>query len=119
MATSSIFMAPKLRDRYGTYNSIYYVLSLLVAVLLIMGIFTSNQIVLIVSIIFSGILIGNNNTLLTTAMMDIGSKDRSTTSAAYNFIRFIGSAIAPLLATALGENIAPNLPFVLGGGYLC
>lgn len=118
VATSSIFMAPKLRDRYGTYNSIYYVLSLLVAVLLIMGIFTSNQIVLIVSIIFSGILIGNNNTLLTTAMMDIGSKDRSTTSAAYNFIRFIGSAIAPLLATALGENIAPNLPFVLGGIFV-
>ncbi|MPL62929.1 Multidrug resistance protein MdtL [bioreactor metagenome] len=118
VAISSIFMAPKLRERYGTYNSIYYVLSLFVAILFIMGIFTSNQVVLIAAIIFSGILMGNNNTLLTTAMMSIGSKDRSTTSAAYNFIRFIGSAIAPLLATALGENISPNLPFIVGGLFV-
>jgi CBS domain-containing protein len=118
VALSSVFMAPKIRNRFGTFNSIYYVLSLLVILLFIMGIFTSSIPVLVICIILSGILMGNVNTLLTTAMIKIGGDDRSTTSAAYNFIRFIGSAIAPILATIIGERIAPNLPFISGGLFV-
>jgi predicted MFS family arabinose efflux permease len=86
VALSSIFMAPKIRDKFGTFKSIYYILSLFVVILFIMGIYTDTVSILIISIILSGILIGNINTLLTTAMMKIGGDDRSTTSAAYNFI---------------------------------
>ncbi|KZX14217.1 MFS transporter [Methanobrevibacter filiformis] len=118
LAISSIFMAPKIRDRFGTFNSIYYVLSLFVVLLFIMGIFTSVQWIMIIAIITSGILIGNNNTLLTTAILHASDVDKSTTSAAYNFVRFIGSAIAPLLAAFLGEHFFPSIPFLVGGIFV-
>ncbi|WP_224424659.1 MFS transporter [Methanobrevibacter sp. TMH8] len=117
LAINSVIIAPKIRNRLGSIKSLYLIVSLFAILLLIMGLFTSIQWVVILATALSGILIGNINTLLTTVVMDGSPIDSSTTSSAYNFLRFIGSAIAPVLAGFLGETISPSTPFLVGFGF--
>jgi CBS domain-containing protein/predicted MFS family arabinose efflux permease len=118
LAVTSVFVAPKLQQRFGTIKSMCVMLTLFAVVLLVMGIWTSVQWVVIACIIFSGALLGNNNTLITTAVMNAAPVERSTASAAYSFLRFIGSAIAPALAGILAELFSPHVPFIVGGCFV-
>ena len=118
LAVTSVFVAPKLQQRFGTIKSMCVMLTLFAVVLLVMGIWTSVQWVVIACIIFSGALLGNNNTLITTAVMKAAPVERSTASAAYSFLRFIGSAIAPFLAGVLAEVFSPHVPFIVGGCFV-
>ena len=118
VAITSVFMAPKLQHKLGAIKSLYAILILFTIVLLVMGIWTSMKWVIIVSIIISGALIGNSNTLFTTAVMNATSVERSTVSAAYSFLRFIGAAIAPFLAGTLAEVFSPHVPFIVAGCFV-
>jgi Arabinose efflux permease len=118
LAVTSVFVAPKLQQRFGTIKSMCVMLTMFAVVLLVMGIWTSVQWVVIACIIFSGALLGNNNTLITTAVMNAAPVERSTASAAYSFLRFIGSAIAPFLAGVLAEVFSPHVPFIVGGCFV-
>ena len=118
LATTSIFVAPKLQEKVGTVKSMCIMLTAFAIVLLVMGIWTSKQSVIIACIIFSGALLGNNNTLITTAVMKAAPIERSTASAAYSFLRFIGSAIAPFTAGVLAELYSPHVPFLVGGCFV-
>jgi ACDE family multidrug resistance protein len=89
-------------------------LILFALVLAIMGIWTSTQWVIIAAVIFAGALLGNNNTLITTAVMNSAPIEQSTASAAYSFLGFIGGAIAPYLAGKLAEWYNPHVPFIVG-----
>lgn len=118
LAFTSIFVAPKLQEKVGTVKSMCIMLTAFAIVLLVMGIWTSIQWVIIACIIFSGALLGNNNTLITTAVMKAAPIERSTASAAYSFLRFIGSAIAPFTAGLLAELYSPHIPFLVGGCFV-
>lgn len=52
----------------------------------------------IVLIILSGLASGLNNALFTSYVMDISPYERSITSGVYNFVRWLGGAIAPILS---------------------
>jgi len=67
LAITSVFMAPKLQQRFGTIKSMCSMLLMFAIVLLAMGIWTSTQWVVIAAVVFAGALLGNNNTLITTA----------------------------------------------------
>ncbi len=118
LAITSVFMAPKLQQRFGTVTSMSVMLTLFGLTLLAMGIWTNTQAVVIAAVIFSGALLGNNNTLITTGVMNAAPVERSTASAAYSFLRFIGGAIAPLLAGKLAEWYNPHVPFIVGAGFV-
>jgi len=118
LALTSVFMAPKLQKRYGLIKPLSVVLVLFAILLLIMGIFTSTPIVIIISVIFAGALSGNLNTLITTAVMNSAPIERSSVSASYSFLRFIGGAIAPILAGKLAEVFSPHVPFIIGACFL-
>lgn len=118
LAITSVFMAPKLQQRFGTIKSMCLMLFLFAVVLLAMGIWTSKQWVIIAAVIFAGALLGNNNTLITTAVMNAAPVQRSTASAAYSFLRFIGGAIAPFLAGKLAEWYNPHVPFIVGSAFV-
>jgi MFS transporter, ACDE family, multidrug resistance protein len=83
-----------------------------------MGIWTSTQWVVIAAVIIAGALLGNNNTLITTAVRNSAPVERATASAAYSFLRFIGGAIAPYLAGKLAEWFNPQIPFLVGAGFV-
>ncbi|REB11011.1 MFS transporter [Sporosarcina sp. BI001-red] len=118
LAITSIFTAPKLQQRFGTVKSMCAMLILFGLLLFVMGIWTSTQWLLIAAVIAAGALLGNNNTLITTAVMNASPVERSTASAAYSFLRFIGGAIAPFLAGKLGEVFNPNVPFIVAGFFV-
>lgn len=118
LALTSVFMAPKLQKRFGTLKSMYIMLTLFALTLIVMGIGTEKNIVVILSVIIAGAFLGNNNTLITTAVMQAAPVERSTASAAYSFLRFIGGAIAPYLAGKLAEWFNPHVPFYVGGCFV-
>ncbi|MGG1674941.1 MFS transporter [Neobacillus sp. NRS-1170] len=118
LAVTSVFMAPKLQARFGTIKSMCAMLTLFALVLVAMGIWTTTQWVIIAAVIVAGALLGNNNTLITTAVMNAAPVQRSTASAAYSFLRFIGGAIAPYTAGKLAEIYNPSVPFIVGAGFV-
>jgi Arabinose efflux permease len=118
LAVTSVFMAPKLQQRFGTIKSMCAMLLMFGLVLLAMGIWTSTQWVVIAAVIIAGAWLGNNNTLITTAVMNAAPVERSTASAAYSFLRFIGGAIAPYLAGKLAELYNPHVPFIVGAAFV-
>jgi MFS transporter, ACDE family, multidrug resistance protein len=118
LAVTSVFMAPILQKRFGTIKSMCAMLTLFALVLVAMGIWTSTQWVIIAAVIFAGALLGNNNTLITTAVMNSAPVERATASAAYSFLRFIGGAIAPFFAGKLAEWYNPSTPFYVGAAFV-
>ena len=118
LALTSVFMAPKLQKWMGTIKSMSIMLIVFALLLLAMGIWTSNQWVVILAVILSGAVSGNNNTLITTAVMNAAPIERPTASASYSFLRFIGGAIAPFLAGKLAEIYNPHVPFIVGGSFV-
>ncbi|MFC3799733.1 MFS transporter [Cohnella sp. GCM10012308] len=118
LAITSVFMAPVLQRKFGTLKSMYAMLTLFGLVLFAMGIWTTTEWVVVGAIVFAGALLGNNNTLITTAVMNAAPVERSTASAAYSFLRFIGGAIAPYFAGKLAEWYNPHVPFVVGGAFV-
>ena len=113
LALASVFFAPRLQRRFGTVPMIATALGLFAADLAVMAIWTDQKPVLIVCTVLAGFFLGVNNTLITEAVMISAPVERSTASAAYSFVRFVGGAIAPWLAGKLGESHAA-LPFWVG-----
>ena len=109
---TSVFMAPKLQEKFGTINSMCVTLTLFAMVLLIMGICVSIQWVVLICIISAGAFMGNISTLVTGAMMEAPDFEKSTVSSAYGFLRFIGGAIAPFLSGILAEMFTPHIPLL-------
>lgn len=118
LAITSVFVAPRLERRFGTIASMCAMLVLFALTLFAMGIWTSNKAVIIVAVIVAGAFLGNNNTLITTAVMQAAPVERPTASAAYSFLRFMGGAIAPWFAGKLAEWYNPHVPFIVGGSFV-
>ncbi|WP_462413240.1 MFS transporter [Neobacillus sp. Marseille-QA0830] len=118
LAVTSVFMAPKLQQQFGTIKSMCMMLFLFALLLISMGIWTNTKWWVIAAVILAGALLGNNNTLITTAVMNAAPIERSTASAAYSFLRYLGSAVAPFLAGKLAEWFSPHVPFIVGGCFV-
>lgn len=114
LAMTSVFAAPRLQRRFGTLPVIFAMLLLIALDLLCIALFTEQQTVVIVCIIVCGAFLGVNNTLVTTAVMQAARVERSTASAAYSFVRFIGAAVAPWLAGKLGTVYNVHVPYYVG-----
>jgi MFS transporter, ACDE family, multidrug resistance protein len=56
--------------------------------------------------------------LITTAVMNAAPVERSTASAAYSFLRFLGGAVAPFLAGKLAEWYNTHVPFIIGAAFV-
>jgi MFS transporter, ACDE family, multidrug resistance protein len=114
LAVASVLLAPRLQRRFGTVPVISAMLTLFALVLLVEAVFVDVKPVLVVGTIVAGIFLGVNNTIVTELVMEVSPVQRSTASAAYSFVRFIGGAIAAWAAGKLGEALTDWSPFVLG-----
>ncbi|MFD4369890.1 MFS transporter [Rhodococcus sp. NPDC058521] len=113
LAVSSVFLAPRLQKRFGTLPTMMAALALFAADLATMAVFTNSKPTLIVCVVLAGLFLGVNNTLITETVMISAPVERSTASAAYSFVRFVGGAAAPWLAGKLGESNV-HAPFWVG-----
>ncbi|SFT24407.1 Predicted arabinose efflux permease, MFS family [Paenibacillus sp. BC26] len=118
LAFTSVVTAPKLQKRYGTVKSMCVQLLLFAITLFVMGYWTTDKTVVIAMVILAGAFLGNNNTLITTAVMNAAPVERPTASAAYSFLRFIGGALAPYYAVKFAEWFDFHAPFYIGGGFV-
>ncbi|MEK5521965.1 MFS transporter [Heyndrickxia sp. FSL W8-0423] len=118
LAFTSVFVAPKIQAKFGTIKSMCAMLTLFALTLTAMGIWTDSSTVVIVCVIIAGLFLGTNNTLITTAVMEVAPVERATASAAYSFVRFIGGAIGPWLANKLAETFNPHIPFYSGAIFV-
>jgi MFS family permease len=115
LAVTSVFAAPRLQARFGTTHTLYVMLALIAVDLYFMALSIDSRVLLIVGVIVAGAFLGVNNTLVTTAVMEVAPVERPIASAAYSFVRFAGGALAPWLAGKLAEWYAPQTPFYVGG----
>ena len=118
VAITSVFVAPRLRERFGTLGTTHVVLASIAVLMLIAGIFTTSKPALIAVVIASGLFLGVNNALITQGVMKVAVVARPIASAGYSFVRFIGGAVAPYLAARLGEIFNPHVPFFVGAGTI-
>lgn len=64
-------------------------------------------------IILSGLVLGINNAVFTTTVMEHSPYARSVTSGAYNFVRWLGAAFAPICSGLISEWFGSNMPFIV------
>ncbi|WP_433477191.1 MFS transporter [Spirillospora sp. CA-142024] len=112
VALASVFGAPALQRRIGTVRVMFLALALLIVFQLGLAFLGHGGI--IVCTVLSGIPIGLNNTAFTEAAMEVSDSPRPVASAGYNFVRWMGGALAPYIATKLAEEVDANLPYVVG-----
>jgi MFS family permease len=116
VAIFAIFGAPWFRARFGTPKTLYGSFTLMAILSAVIGIWPDNKAAVIGATIASGIVIGMNNTLVTTAVMAIAPVPRPVASATYGFVRFIGGGLAPFAAGKLVERYNTHVPFLIGAG---
>lgn len=115
LAISSVFVAPRLEEVWGTKSVMIGALALFAIVLVVMGVGANYSMVISACIVIAGFFQGINNTLITSAVMVVSPVERSTASSAYSFIRFTGGAIAPWLAGSLAVWFNPHVTFYVAG----
>ena len=113
VAICAVFGATRLKDRFGTSSSLIVSLVFIAALLALIGAFPAHRWVVIGAVIASGIPVGLNNTLITTAVMSVSPVARNVAAASYGFVRFIGGGLAPYVAGKLVERFSPHVPFLL------
>jgi ACDE family multidrug resistance protein len=79
-------------------------------VALAIGLWPDHRRVVIGATVASGIFIGLNNTLVTTAVMSIAPVPRPVAAATYGFVRFIGGGLAPLRGRQAGRALQRPRP---------
>jgi MFS transporter, ACDE family, multidrug resistance protein len=111
VAITSVFMAPWLRAHYGPTHVVLGVLVLFALDLALMA--AGPRSILPATVIASGALLGVNNALFTSLAMEVSTVTRSVASAGYNFLRWAGAAVAPVLSGLLAVAVSPRFPFLL------
>lgn len=64
-------------------------------------------------IILSGLASGLNNALFTSLVMEVSPYERNITSGVYNFVRWLGAAIAPVLSGFIGHLFGATVPYAV------
>ncbi|WP_028267713.1 MFS transporter [Arthrobacter sp. MA-N2] len=112
VAVFSVFVAPVLQRRFGTTNVLVGTLGVLLLDLVGLGLAAGHSVTaVVVLVIVAGALLGVNNTLYTELAMEVSDSPRPVASAGYNFVRWMGGALAPFIAAQLGEHFGPQVPF--------
>jgi MFS transporter, ACDE family, multidrug resistance protein len=114
LAITSVFVAPRLKHRFGVVPTLAAMYAAISAILVTMGFGEGTPALLAVCVIVAGGFLGVVNTVLTETVMKVAPVERPVASSAYSFVRFAGGAVAPWLAGKLAEGVAPQAPFFVG-----
>lgn len=118
LAFTSVVVAPRLQRRFGTLPTISVALTVFALTLAVMAANADSKAVLIGCVVFGGAVLGVNNTLITETVMKAAPVERGVASAAYNFLRFGGGAVAPWLAGKLSESFGVAIPYWVGAAVV-
>ncbi|MDQ0735877.1 ACDE family multidrug resistance protein [Arthrobacter agilis] len=114
VAIFSVLVAPVLQRRLGTTRVLLLTLGGLALDLVGLAIAADHSVTaVVVLVIVSGALLGINNTLYTELAMGVSDAPRPVASAGYNFVRWMGGALAPFAATKLAEIYNPQTTYAV------
>lgn len=116
VAVSSVIVVNWLRKFMNIVSLLTVDLAAMVVIFLALGLLQSSYRLYIV--VASGFFCGIANALFTTLAMEVSPFIRPVSSAAYNFLRWGGAAIAPIVSGYLGEMYGFNIPFYLSGAIM-
>ncbi|MCL4342480.1 MAG: MFS transporter [Candidatus Thermoplasmatota archaeon] len=108
VAFSSVILVPRLVRRISRLKLLQVNLLLFALIFIFMGSFPYYRLELIV---VSGIFCGISNASFTSLAMEVSPFSRSVSSAAYNFLRWAGAAIAPILDGLIAQTYGFSFPF--------
>lgn len=112
VAVFSVFVAPVVQRRFGTTTALTASLLGLMLILAGLALAAGHSVtVIVVLTIASGALLGINNTLFTEMAMSVSDSPRPVASAGYNFVRWMGGALAPFLAAKIAEHSSAAVTF--------
>ncbi|MFJ4026759.1 MFS transporter [Paenarthrobacter sp. NPDC089989] len=115
VAVFSVFVAPVLQNRFGAVKVLTGTLFVLMLDLIGLGLAAGHSVpAVVVLVIVAGALLGINNTIYTELAMGVSDSPRPVASAGYNFVRWMGGALAPFAAAQLGEHFGSQVPFFAG-----
>jgi ACDE family multidrug resistance protein len=112
LAFGSAVLSHRLERKRPPRELLVYGLILFILLLFLLFVVRSTP-VQIGLIVLSGLVSGLNNALFTSSVMEVSPFERGVTSGAYNFIRWLGAAIAPVLSGVIGNAWAPEMPFAV------
>ncbi len=116
LAVTSVFGAPLLTKRMGRRRSLVLTLILLAALLVAMAFLVESFVGIIVCVIAAGLLLGVLNTVFTESVMEVSELPRPVASGTYSGVRFLGGAVAPMVAGTVSESISAGAPYLFGAG---
>jgi len=110
VAVSSVWLVNILRDRIGATRLLLADLAALILLFAALALIRSHlgDTVLIIG---SGLLCGVANALFTTLAIEVSPFSRSISSGAYNFLRWAGAALSPVLSGAIALSLGARAPF--------
>lgn len=118
LAVASVFAAPALTARFERTTVVAAGLASLLIVLVLAALLAHSVPALVVLIIVAGLILGVMNTVLTESSMAATDLPRPVASSAYSGVRFLGGALAPPVASALGAAFGASVPYLYGAGAL-
>ena len=119
VAVFSVFVAPVLQNRFGATKVLAGTLLALMLALSGLGLAAGHSVpAVVVLVVVSGALLGINNTIYTELAMGVSDSPRPVASSGYNFVRWMGGALAPFAAAQLGEHFGPQVPFFAGAAAM-
>lgn len=114
LAFGSAVLSRKLETRFAPVKLLPFTLSAFI--LLLLGLFfVSSSVLMIIFIVLSGLFSGLNNSLFTSHVMENSPYERSISSGAYNFLRWLGAAFAPVMSGLIGNSLSAHLPYLVAG----
>ncbi|MCF2573383.1 MFS transporter [Brevibacterium sp. UCMA 11754] len=114
VAITSVFGAPLLTKRIGRRRSLVVALIALAVLLAVMGFLVESFVGIIVCVIVAGLILGVLNTVFTESAMEVSDLPRPVASGTYSGVRFIGGAVAPIVAGIVSESIGTGAPYFFG-----
>ncbi|RAN77685.1 MFS transporter [Bacillus sp. SRB_336] len=119
VAVFSVFVAPIVQRRFGPVKSLSGSLLGLMVVLAGLALAAGQSVtVIVVLTIVSGALLGINNALFTEMAMAVSDSPRPVASAGYNFVRWMGGALAPFLAAKIAEHSSASVTFLVAAAMV-
>ncbi len=117
VAVSSVVIVNYLRPRFGPLRllqgNVLLFAGLMLGLALVRGVLPA-----LVLIVVSGLFCGIANALFTTLAIEVSPFSRSISSGTYNFLRWAGAAVAPVLSGLLDKAFSPQLPFAVAAVIL-
>ncbi len=113
---SSVFVVNWLRPLFGPIRLLQWNLLGLIAIFVLAALVHGTG--LLVLVIISGFFCGIANALFTTLAMEVSPFSRSISSGTYNFVRWAGAAVAPIVSGWMGQQFGMQTPFWLAAVLL-